>query len=156
MEISVKKADRIAVIDVLRGFTLLGIILVHFTEQYYAGQAPKSHENFTNHIVSDQIVSFIIGLLISGKFFMIFSFLFGLSFFIQFHRSEQQGSFVIRFAWRLLVLFGIGLIHSLHYRGDILTIYAVLGLILLICYKLPDKILLIVAFYWFSMFPPYW
>ncbi|NOT75280.1 MAG: DUF418 domain-containing protein [Cyclobacteriaceae bacterium] len=146
MEISVKKADRIAVIDVLRGFTLLGIILVHFTEQYYAGQAPKSHENFTNHIVSDQIVSFIIGLLISGKFFMIFSFLFGLSFFIQFHRSEQQGSFVIRFAWRLLVLFGIGLIHSLHYRGDILTIYAVLGLILLICYKLPDKILLIVAF----------
>jgi len=32
---------RIKIIDILRGFALLGIIIVHFTEQYYAGQPPE-------------------------------------------------------------------------------------------------------------------
>jgi uncharacterized protein len=43
------------------------------------------------------------------------------------------------------VLFAIGFVHHLHYRGDILTIYAVLGFALLLCYKLPDRTLLIIA-----------
>ncbi len=137
--------SRIEIIDVLRGFALLGIILVHFTEQYYAGQPPKIHENFGAHNLADNIVSAIIGIFISGKFYMIFSFLFGMSFFLQLDKSDGSLKFSLRFAWRLIVLFLIGLIHHLHYRGDILTIYALLGFGLLICYKLPDKILLIVA-----------
>jgi len=143
MEIALKKTERIEVIDILRGFTLLGIILVHFTEQYYAG--PPLPKN-TLPGIADNIVAGFIGIFISGKFFMIFSFLFGLSFFIQFNKSDQRSTFFIRFAWRLIVLFLIGFIHSLHYRGDILTIYAVLGIVLLLCYKLPDKILLLLAF----------
>ncbi len=137
--------SRIEIIDVLRGFALLGIILVHFTEQYYAGQPPKIHENFGTHNLADTIVSAMIGIFISGKFYMIFSFLFGMSFFLQLDKSDGSMKFSLRFAWRLIVLFLIGLIHHLHYRGDILTIYALLGFGLLICYKLPDKILLILA-----------
>ena len=140
-----KKSNRIAVIDVLRGFTLLGIILVHFTEQYYAGQPPKVHENYGAHNLADMIVLGFIGIFISGKFFMIFSFLFGMSFFIQLDKSDDSPAFLFRFAWRLIVLFIIGLVHHLHYRGDILTIYAVLGFGLLLCYKLPDKFLLVLA-----------
>jgi uncharacterized protein len=140
-----KKSNRIAVIDVLRGFTLLGIILVHFTEQYYAGQPPKVHENYGAHNLADMIVLGFIGIFISGKFFMIFSFLFGMSFFIQLDKSDDSPAFLFRFAWRLIVLFIIGLGHHLHYRGDILTIYAVLGFGLLLCYKLPDKFLLVLA-----------
>lgn len=140
-----KKSNRIAVIDVLRGFTLLGIILVHFTEQYYAGQPPKVHENYGAHNLADMIVLGFIGIFISGKFFMIFSFLFGMSFFIQLDKSDGSPAFLFRFAWRLIVLFIIGLVHHLHYRGDILTIYAVLGFGLLLCYKLPDKFLLVLA-----------
>lgn len=131
--------ERIEVIDVLRGFTLLGIILVHFTEQYYAGQPPKVHENYGAHNLADMIVLGFIGIFISGKFFMIFSFLFGMSFFIQLDKSDDSPAFLFRFAWRLIVLFIIGLVHHLHYRGDILTIYAVLGFGLLLCHKLPDK-----------------
>jgi uncharacterized protein len=140
-----EKSNRIEIIDVLRGFTLLGIILVHFTEQYYAGQPPKAHENFGAHNLVDMIVLGFIGIFISGKFFMIFSFLFGMSFFIQLDKSDGSPKFLFRFAWRLIVLFLIGFIHHLHYRGDILTIYAVLGFGLLLCFTLPDKFLLVLA-----------
>jgi len=141
------KANRIEIIDVLRGFSLLGIIIVHFTEQYYAGQPPDAMAKVTPHSIADNIVQGIVGLLIQGKFFTIFSFLFGLSFFIQLNRNKESGSFLPRFAWRLIVLFAIGFAHSLHYRGDILTIYAVLGFGLLFTYKLPDKALLFVALF---------
>jgi uncharacterized protein len=141
----VARSPRIEVIDVLRGFTLLGIAFVHFTEQYYAGQPPEKHASFTSHGLADQIVSGLIGVLISGKFFMIFSFLFGLSFYIQLSKSDGSMNFLLRFAWRLTVLFLIGFVHHLHYRGDILTIYAILGFGLLLTYRLPDKALLVVS-----------
>lgn len=137
--------SRIEVIDVLRGFTLMGIAIIHFAEQFYAGAHPQSHSNFNIKFLGDEIVMGFIGILISGKFFMIFSFLFGLSFSIQLNKSKGDLPFVLRFFWRLLILLLIGLIHHLHYRGDILTIYAMLGLGLLLCFRLPDKVLIILA-----------
>lgn len=89
---------------------------------------PKIHEGFTNHNLADNIVSGIIRFFVSGKFYMIFSFLFGLSFSIQLRRNDNERSFILRFIWRILILFAIGFVHHLHYRGDILTIYAVLAL----------------------------
>ena len=146
---------RIQIIDVLRGFALLGIIIVHFTEQYYAGQPPEAMAKASPNNIADQVVQGIIGILIQGKFFTIFSFLFGLSFFIQLDKSKESGSFLLRFAWRLVVLFAIGFVHSLHYRGDILTIYAVLGFGLLVTYKLPDRALLLVALFLVFDFPAF-
>jgi uncharacterized protein len=145
MTTPLKNNERIEIIDVLRGFTLLGIILVHFAEQYYAGPAPQKWANFNSKFLGDDIVNGFIGIFISGKFFMIFSFLFGLSFFLQLHKSDSGVVFFARFFWRLVILFAIGLLHHLHYRGDILTIYAMLGVGLLIFYRLPDKLLLILA-----------
>jgi uncharacterized protein len=139
------KKDRIEIIDILRGFALLGIIIVHFIEQYYAGQPPDSAKDLGAKNIADNIAQGFSFMFITGKFFMIFSFLFGLSFFIQLDKSSGSSSFLIRFAWRLIVLFAIGFLHHLHYRGDILTIYAILGFSLLLCYKLPDKALLIIA-----------
>lgn len=140
-----KQSDRIEVIDVLRGFTLLGIILVHMTEQYYAGQPPEQFASFASKGLADEVVSGFVGIFVQGKFYMIFSFLFGLSFYLQLSKSDGSLKFVTRFFWRLLILFGIGFIHHLHYRGDILTIYAMLGIGLLLTYRLPDKYLLIIA-----------
>ena len=136
---------RIEIIDILRGFTLLGIILVHFTEQYYAGGHPEKFSNFNVIFLGDEITLGFIGIFISGKFYMIFSFLFGLSFFLQSNKSEPRSTFLFRFLWRLIILLALGFIHHLHYRGDILTIFAMVGVGLLIFYKLPDKILLILA-----------
>lgn len=136
---------RIEFIDMLRGFTLLGIGIIHIIEQYYAGPYPSSHQNFQIKFIGDEIVSVLSGILISGKFFMIFSFLFGLSFFLQLQNSDGSFRFVIRFVWRLVILFLIGFLHHLHYRGDILTIFAVLGLVLVAFHKLPDKVILVIG-----------
>jgi uncharacterized protein len=93
-------------------------------------------------------------LLVVGKFFTIFSLLFGLSFFIQMDRAVRRGtSFAGRFAWRLAVLFGIGLVHHLFYRGDILTIYALLGAVLIPFYRASDRTLLVIAFVLLLGFP---
>lgn len=135
-------ADRIHSIDVLRGLTLLGIIIAHFTEQYYAGAPPEQYQNQTTSTVIDVIFAGIVGLLITGKFFMIFSFLFGMSFYLQLSKGTGDLPFVLKFAWRLVLLFGIGLVHHLHYRGDILTIYAMLGVVLLLIYRVPDRVIL--------------
>jgi uncharacterized protein len=139
------RSPRIESIDVLRGFTLFGIIIVHTIEQYYAGMWPKQYANANTDTIADSITSAFSGIFISGKFYMIFSFLFGLSFYIQFSKSDSEKNFLLRFAWRLTILFVIGFIHHLHYRGDILTIYAMLGLCLLVFYRLPDKYLLWLA-----------
>lgn len=135
---SPKLSTRIETIDILRGFTLFGIIIIHMVEQYYAGMMP---EGVANHSPADQIVEGIAAFLIMGKFFMIFSFLFGLSFYLQF--SKTDSGFLARFAWRLLLLGMIGLLHHIHYRGDILTIYTMLGFLLIIFNRLSDRALLL-------------
>jgi len=137
--------QRIESIDVLRGFALFGIALVHMVEQYYAGPLPDAIGNAMNPTIADHIAQGFVGFFIMGKFYMIFSFLFGLSFFIQLSKNDGGNSFLIRFAWRLMILFAIGIVHHLHYRGDILSIFALLGFGLLVAYRLPDKVLLITA-----------
>jgi uncharacterized protein len=146
-ELAYKRSGRIEAIDVLRGFTLFGIIIVHFVEQYYAGIWPDQYVSVITPTLADKITAGFVGLLISGKFYMIFSFLFGLSFFLQFSKAGTEKNFTSRFAWRLTILFIIGFIHHLHYRGDILTIYAILGIGLLLFHRLPDNYLLVISLF---------
>jgi uncharacterized protein len=135
-------ADRIKIIDVLRGFALLGIIIVHTVEQYYAGDSSL----FAKTTGLDMGISIFMGIFIIGKFFPIFSFLFGLSFAIQINNAHKKGEkYTGRFLWRLVILMGIGAVHQMFYRGDILMIYATLGLVLVACQYFNNKVLLIVS-----------
>ena len=136
--------DRIEVIDALRGFALAGIMVAHCSGQYLAGMAPPSYN--TLFLPLDTVVGDAATYLTFGKFFTIFSFLFGLSFAIQLDNAARADrSFVGRTVWRLVILFCIGFTHSLFYSGDILRIYAVLGLVLLLFRKLPNRVLLVVG-----------
>ena len=136
-------SKRLDVVDALRGFALMGIVFVHFMEQFYAGPAPAPHENYTQHIFADGIFDGFVNILMRSKFFMLFSFLFGLSFAIQMERRGK--GFAWRFLWRIAILFAIGWLHHLFYRGDILTVYALVGVPLVFCYSLSNRWLLIVA-----------
>ncbi|GAB4186183.1 MAG: DUF418 domain-containing protein [Thermoflexibacter sp.] len=138
----ITSVERIKIIDVLRGFALLGIIIVHVVEQYYAGDSSI----FAKNTPLDMGISIFMGIFIIGKFFPIFSFLFGLSFAIQINQAKKKGKkYTGRFLWRLVILLGIGAVHQAFYRGDILMLYATLGLVLLICQYFNDKILLILS-----------
>ena len=141
-----KAANRIVIIDALRGFSLAGIVIVHMVENYLGAPAPEGAMEAVNQGPADMAVSIFNGLFLIGKFFALFSFLFGLSFFIQMDSAHKRGEdFKWRFLWRIVILFVIGYLHHLFYRGDILTIYAVLAIFLIPFYKVPTKYLLVLC-----------
>jgi uncharacterized protein len=133
-------------VDALRGFALLGILVAHMVEQYLASPPPPSRPNFGIFSPIDGVALGVVQLLAVGKFFTMFSLLFGLSFFIQMSRAAERGmAFAGRFAWRLVVLLAIGMAHHLFYRGDILSVYALLGLALIPFHRTTDRTLLVTA-----------
>ncbi|QBA64204.1 hypothetical protein [Muriicola soli] len=135
-----QKKPRIDIIDALRGISLAGIVIVHMVENYLASLPPEGAMEAAHQGTFDYVIDGIILLLLRGKFFALFSFLFGLSFFIQMKNADLKGrDYQLRFLWRLALLLLLGYFHSLFYRGDILTIYALLGVFLVPFYRLKKQ-----------------
>jgi uncharacterized protein len=140
-------SERIRLIDAMRGFSLAGIAMVHFGEQYL-GFMPPPGQPYNIHGTADAVLEALSWIFVRGKGFGIFSFMFGLSFALQMQRAEHRRpgtDFRPRFAWRLFILFAIGWLHGLAYRGDILTVYAVLGIPLMFFYRVRDRWLFILT-----------
>ena len=136
-------SQRVNVVDVLRGFAVCGIIIIHFLEHLNFYMFPEQSRLDT--AVWDTV--FFLG---SNKMYAIFALLFGFSCYIQHHNREKKGlDFRPRFAWRMLLLFLWGMADLLFFNGDILCTYAVLGLFLIPLVKAPDKVLFWVAFFLF-------
>lgn len=127
---------RLEVVDVLRGFALMGLFLVHMIESYELYWAdPKPG------LIADTVF-----LLLMGKSFSLLALCFGFSFFILMDRAAKRGTdFSGRFAWRLLILEGIGFLHSLIYRGDIMQTLAAMGLLLLLAHRIRSNRVLVGA-----------
>jgi uncharacterized protein len=125
------KTDRILALDALRGFALLGVLLANMVTHsgyFFLSSAQKmAMPTFT----ADHLVEWMQHFLIDGKFYSIFSLLFGMGFALQMsNRTEAQ--FTAFFRRRLLILFIIGFLHAIFfYVGDILTVYAITGAALL-------------------------
>ena len=132
----VRPQERIQVIDMLRGFALLGILLVNMELFNYSiyESVLGSHTPAT---MLDQLARWFVAFFAEGKFYSMFSFLFGLGMALQFQRAEAKGvPFVATYARRLLVLMVIGLIHGyLFWIGDILFLYSLLGFALLFLFR---------------------
>ena len=136
---------RIEEIDALRGFALFGIIMTHMIQGYLASFTPPKYVGFNMILPIDSVSQAIIQNLFVGKFYAIFSMLFGLSFYLIL--GQKENSSALKFAWRLILLFLIGYIHCIHYRGDFLTVYAVFGMALIPFRKFPTKIILILGLF---------
>lgn len=123
--------ERLRELDGLRAFALLGILAVNiwfFADPWtFSGRISPDHSSAT-----DVAVRFVATALFEGKFYILFSFLFGYSFHLQEQAaSRAQLSPVPRTLRRLTGLAVLGLAHGmLLYFGDILLTYAVIGLIL--------------------------
>lgn len=138
------KKSRIEVVDALRGFALMGILLLHSIEHFdFFWNADKNPKIFH---AADPVVFRIPFFLFSGKAYSIFSLMFGLSFFIQMDRAAEKGiDFRLRFTWRLILLLVMGYIVSLIYDGQILAMYAIMGLPLIFFYHIDRKILAVLS-----------
>ena len=128
---------RIDMVDALRGFALLGLFLVHCVERfelYWLDPAPDAWFDATMA-------------LFAGKAFAMFALLFGFSFAtIMGNERARGGDYTARFAWRLALLFGIGTLHALIYRGDILQVLALVGLLMIAFDRVgSDRVLLLLA-----------
>lgn len=134
---------RITVIDAMRGIALIGICLTHAMQYFGAGFPTSLTELFPGEGMLNEAARWFIRYFVASKFYIIFSLLFGLSFFIQMDRASQKGiDFRRRFLWRLVLLLLIGFLHSLVFRLDILIIYALLGFPLVLMYKFSSKLLI--------------
>ena len=139
-------AGRITIIDALRGFALFGVIWVHFQQHFsYFSMGPfNEHTPILSQF--NETVQWLTNNVMMGRFINIFAFLFGMSFFIQMDRAAKKGiDFRGRFLWRMVVLFVIGLISTAFYRGDILSVYAIYGVILLLLNPCKNWILTLLA-----------
>jgi uncharacterized protein len=123
--------ERLASIDILRGFALFGILLVNMS-LFKAPAIVQAAATSAAHPL-DQIAAQAINLFAEGKFFTLFSFLFGFGFATQLLRAQERGApFLPRYGRRLLVLLLFGMAHAtLLWYGDILVSYALLGFALL-------------------------
>ena len=135
--------ERYIILDALRGFALLGVLIVNMLQAY-------------SPVVSntDEVVATLIRAFGEGTFYPMFSFLFGLGFALQLRKGEAA---LPRFRRRLFVLLGIGLVHGiLIWVGDILFTYAVLGYVLIYFRNKSDRKLLVSALLlWLFVFALY-
>ena len=147
---------RIGLLDGLRGFALLGILLANilvFSGWMFVGE--EAQEALAGEAASEWQQRFH-RLLVDGKFYTIFSLLFGAGFALQLQSLERRGANGLRiYRRRVLILLGFGLFHSLLiWDGDILTLYALLGLLLPSFHRLPDRLLLAWAAALIFLVPP--
>lgn len=122
---------RVREVDALRGFALLGIVVVNSTQ--IAGPWAWTASPVPGESPLSQITRFLITLVFATKFYLLFSFLFGYSFTLQIESAQRAGAaFRPRYLRRLGGLLVLGVAHAVAlYVGDILMTYAVLGVVLL-------------------------
>ena len=135
----IKVGERIAEMDILRGFALLGICVINL--QDFLGPSGLSGDLPIFPAWYDQTAEFLIDMFGQGKFNAMFSFLFGVGFAIQMGRASAKGApFASMYLRRLLALFLFGVAHVIFlWDGDVLHIYAAIGLPLILCRNLRDR-----------------
>ncbi len=135
----VTEKERIAVLDVIRGFALIGIFLMNI--EFFNRAVGELGEGMPAGISGlNWLASYVIAYFVAGKFWTIFSLLFGMGFALMLTRTETKGqNFLQPYLRRLFALAIFGLLHHiLIWPGDILFSYAIAaaGLLLILFGKL--------------------
>lgn len=135
-EAGVAPAERIFTLDVLRGFALIGISLINV-------QSLTGITAIYQHTTANDLVANFETFFVQGRFFPIFSFLFGVGFFIFMRNAERRGDRPrVLFARRLGVLLLFGIAHQFLQPGEALLPYAIFGFLLLPLYRVRSPFLL--------------
>jgi len=140
--------SRIEVVDALRGFAVMAILVVHSLEHFIYPVYPDAATQPGWLNISDAGFFSIIFTLFAGKAYAIFALLFGFTFHIQYSRQKDKGKdFGGRFFWRMILLVGFATINAAFFpAGDVLLLFSIVGLFLILVRKWSDKAVLIFAF----------
>ena len=129
---AISAGERIELIDALRGFALFGILLANIL--YWSGWIFMTAEQQSALAGADGAAwqYRFHHMFVDGKFYTLFSLLFGIGFAVQLDRLDRKGADGVRiFRRRLAILLLIGLLHMVFvWDGDILTFYALIGMLL--------------------------
>jgi uncharacterized protein len=137
--------NRIPILDALRGFAILGIFIVNiksFTFSYDISPLEATRFPLASY---DRSTSLLIALFFEGKFYSIFSLLFGIGFSIYLSKPFLGKHILSLFKRRLLILLFIGIIHMILWQNDTLALYALLGFLLVPFNRFNNRNLLIIA-----------
>ena len=145
MEQLLKKNPRIEVVDALRGFAVMAILLVHNLEHFIFPVYPTNPPEWLN-ILNQGVLNGIFSLF-AGKAYAIFALLFGFTFYIQTNNQKRQGKdFGYRFLWRLVLLMGFATLNAAFFpAGDVLLLFVAVGLVLFFTRNWSDKAIWITA-----------
>ena len=147
----VPSGDRHHLVDALRGFALLGIVIVNV--EFILQPSELGWMAFTSD--TDRFVRWLVATLGATKIYPIFATLFGYGLAIQFRRAG--GELGPRYRRRMLVLMGLGVLHGLlFFSGDILVIYAVVGLAAFRLRDTPTATLLHIAAWTYGIAAALW
>lgn len=128
-------------LDALRGVALLGVCLANYPEFSLYTFQPESVIEAMPTASVDRVVRFLLYFLIDGKFYTLFSLLFGIGFSIIISHAAERGANGFKiFYRRMTILALIGCTHlMLIWSGDILLLYAVLGMLLPLFRNMSDR-----------------
>ena len=145
MEQIVRKNPRIEVVDALRGFAVMAIILVHNLEHFIFPVYPENSPDWLNAL--DQGVLNTVFSLFAGKAYAIFALLFGFTFYIQWNNQKKIGKdFGWRFLWRMVLLLFFATLNAAFFpAGDVLLLFAAVSIVLFITRNWNDKAILVTA-----------
>ncbi|ANH82920.1 hypothetical protein A8C56_19745 [Niabella ginsenosidivorans] len=136
---------RIFEVDGLKGLAIFAILIYHFVTQFNLQVVPDVSAPAL--LKSDAWVAKISSSLLFGKIYPVFSLLFGFTFFLQTKRQKEKGTYTTQKAIRrACLLFAFGALNSLFFPdGDILVMYAIMGLLLIPLSRLSTRALAIIA-----------
>lgn len=146
----VQQEDRIAIVDILRGWALIGVVLVnYFLFFYLTPNADIPKNDYISHISR-----LLTDIFFTNKSRIMLNVLFGFGFATIINRVINRGiSPFLFFSKRMFWLFVIGIINTCLYYGDFLKDYAIVGLLMLFFYKADKKISLLAAIFLMLIYP---
>lgn len=137
--------NRIEVVDFVRGFAIMAIMLIHNIERFNLYVFPNGYAGIEG---LDRKVWDTMFFLFAGKTYSIFAILFGFTFYIMYTKQKEKGNdFGGRFLWRLLLLACFATINAAFFPGEVLMLYAVVGLVLFLVRKWSNKAVLALAIF---------
>jgi uncharacterized protein len=130
--------ERIDALDALRGVALLGVLLVNLITEFRVSLFQQFLVDKLPSVGIDRTVEAFVSVALESKAFALFSILFGMGLAMQYERLSRGGRPFHYLMRRLVVLLGFGLLHLVFiWNGDILTEYALAGLLVLPLLRLP-------------------